>query len=96
MKKIQKKVKDLKRGDKLEYGKFDDFVCSITEENPEIFQIVDFCFENGNKVDEDCNNLFFELEYFTLTSEYQLQVPKNTMDCEFINIEDFVVNVFVD
>jgi len=55
-------------------------------------QIVDFCFENGNQVDEDC----FELEYFTLTSEYQLQVPKNVMDCELINIEDFVVNVIVD
>jgi len=92
MKKIQKKVKDLKRGDKLDYGKFDDFVCRLSEQNTEILQIVDFSFENGNQVDEDC----FELEYFTLTSEYQLQVSKNVMDCELINIEGFIVNVIVD
>jgi hypothetical protein len=55
---------EIKVGDRLEYGKFDDFVCSITKQNAEKMQIVDFSFDNGNKVDEDC----FELDYFALTS----------------------------
>ncbi len=99
MKIIQKKVKELEEGDRLEYGVLEAFSIDFAEENTEVFYICDFCFENGNIVDEDCSTTSFELEYFTQSAEteYQSQVSDdNVIDGKRVNIENFVVNVIVD
>jgi len=86
MKTIQKKVKDLKKGDMLEHGKFDQFYYDFTERSPKTKQIVDFAFTElpNEKL----------LGWFTERGDYDRQVGYISNNAR--NIKDFVVDVFVD
>ena len=86
MKIIQKKVKDLKKGDRLEYGKFEHVYYNFTERSPKTKQIVDFAFTR-----EPTGLL---LGWFTEQGDYDRQIGYISNNAR--NIKDFVVDVIVD